>query len=134
MNFDDEIAALYRAKGNVPASELMTPEERRRFAEWMSSVNHTGEPPATGLYLVCEFEWVGVAADKPKAPRWTVRRFEKGKTRWEKTPPPHPFVREVTGRIVQEPGHWVRTQYRCDTGGMENLEVVCWRPLPPLPA
>ena len=65
-------------------------------------------PTIEGRYLVCLFEWVGSAKEKPKKPHWETRWFwpERG---------------------------WQKTEYRCDTGNYENFEVVAWQPLPPLP-
>lgn len=73
------------------------------------SMARSAVPTTEGQYLVCVFEWVGSGNEKPDHPRWVVRYYKSDRG-------------------------WERQQYRWDTGGYENFEVVAWQPLPDLPA
>ena len=69
-------------------------------------------PTKPGRYLACVYEWAGSYSEKPKAPRWVIKNF----------------IVEPNGREC-----WERQEYRYDTGGRENIEVVEWQEVPPLP-
>lgn len=79
-------------------------------------------PEKTGKYLACVFEWLGLKDDKPKSPTWAIKTFTREN-----------LIDPKTMKLVVVSEHWERTRYYCDTGGYENLEVVAWQDLPPIP-
>ena len=90
----------------------------------------TGEPTEPGRYLVLAYEWAGCQSDKPEKPEWDFRVFKiEEEVAYERPPKSHPF--EPDGpmqRVVKKRrAYWMKKEYRFDTGGMENLEVVAWR-------
>jgi len=80
-------------------------------------------PKKPGLYLACVYEWAGYEKDRPAKPQWVIKRYcieTEYVPGWG-----------ATSEVESE--YWQKQEYRYDTGNLENLEVIAWQELPPLP-